>query len=73
MDHNGDMYFTDDKDVVGEYEYEPEDFLEFLFVYNDEYIEKGSMSLIEDLDSLEELVEGYADDFAKWLDKEREE
>jgi hypothetical protein len=73
MDHNGDMYFTDDEEVVVEYEYEPEDFLEFLFVYNDEYIEKGSMSLIEDLDSLEELVEGYADDFAKWLDKEREE
>ena len=73
MDHNGDMYFTDDEDVVVEYEYEPEDFLEFLFVYNDEYIEKGSMSLIEDLDSLEELVEEYANEFSYWLDKEREE
>lgn len=72
MDHNGDLYFTDDEDVVVEYEYEVQDFIEFLFDYKDKYIKDVITSLIQNPDSLEELVEEYADEFAKWLDKEIE-
>lgn len=74
IDHNGDMYFTDDEEVVVEYEYDIEDFVEFLFDYKDKYIKDVITYLIENPGSLEELVEeAYADEFAKWLDKEREE
>ena len=74
IDRTGDLYFTDDEDVVVEYEYEIEDFVEFLFDYKDKYI-KGVITtfLIENPDSLEELVEEYANEFSRWLDKEREE
>lgn len=72
IDHNGDLYFTDDEDVVVEYEYEVQDFIEFLFDYKDKYIKDVITSLIQNPDSLEELVEEYADEFAKWLDKEIE-
>lgn len=73
-DHNGDLYFTDDEDVVVEYEYEIEDFIEYLFesykvFYN---IKKTIVSLLEGKCTVEEAVEGYAKDFAWWLDKERE-
>jgi flagellar basal body-associated protein FliL len=76
MDRNGDMYFTDDEDVVVEYEYDAEDFWNFLFDYKnkDKYIKDVITYLIENPDSLEELVEEvYADKFSRWLDKEREE
>lgn len=81
MDRTGDLYFTDDEEVVVEYEYEPQDFVEFLFDYKDEYIFdrkdkyiKGIITyLIENPDSFEELVEGYSDEFSRWLDREREE
>jgi flagellar basal body-associated protein FliL len=74
QDHNGDMYFTDDEEVVVEYEYDIEDFVEFLFDYKDKYIKDVITYLIENPDSLEELVEEvYADKFSRWLDKEREE
>lgn len=73
IDHNGDLYFTDDEDVVVEYEYEVQDFIEFLFDYKDKYIKDVITYLIENPDSVEELVEEvYADEFAKWLDKEIE-
>ena len=72
QDHTGDLYFTDDEEVEVEYEYTLEDFIEFLFDYKDEYIKEAIISLIEDSGSLEELIEErYADEFAKWLDKER--
>ena len=35
QDHNGDLYFTDDEEVVVEYEYDTEDFIDFLFVHKD--------------------------------------
>lgn len=82
IDHNGDLYFTDDEDIVVEYEYEVQDFVEFLFDYQDEYffnrenkyIKDVITYLIENPGSLEELVEEvYADKFSRWLDKEREE
>lgn len=74
MDHTGDLYFTDDEEVVIEYEYEIQDFIQFLFAYKDKYGKEAITSLIEDPGSLEELIEErYANEFAKWLDKEREE
>ena len=74
MDHNGDLYFTDDEDIVVEYEYEVQDFVEFLFEYKDKYIKYVITYLIENPGALEELVEeAYADKFSRWLDKEREE
>lgn len=74
MDHNGDLYFTDDEEVVVEYEYELQDFIDFLFDYKDEYIKEVIAFLIEIPGALEELVEErYADKFSRWLDKEREE
>lgn len=74
IDHNGDMYFTDDEDIVVEYEYDIEDFVEFLFDYKDKYIKDVITYLIENPGSLEELIqERYADKFSRWLDKEREE
>ena len=70
MDHTGDQYFTDDEEVEVEYEYEMQDFIEFLFEYKDEYIKEVMTSLIEDPGSLEELIEEeYANEFAKWLVK----
>ena len=72
VDHTGDQYFTDDEEVEVEYEYELQDFIEFLFDYNDEYIKEVITSLIVNPGSLEELVEEeYDDEFAKWLGKER--
>ena len=74
QDHNGDQYFTDDEEVEVEYEYELQDLIEFLFDYEDEYIKAVIISLIENPDSVEELVEEeYANEFSYWLDKEREE
>ena len=73
QDHNGDLYFTDDEEVVVEYEYEVQDFIEFLFDYKDEHIKEVIISLIEDSGALEELVEVYAEEFSRWLDKERED
>ena len=76
MDHNGDLYFTDDEEVAVEYEYETEDFVEFLFAYKGRYIYIKELVtyLIETPGSLEELVEEeYANEFSRWLDKEREE
>ena len=74
MDRNGDLYFTDDEDIVVEYEYEVQDFIQFLFDYKDKYIKDVITYLIENPGSLEELVEEvYADKFSRWLDKEREE
>jgi len=77
IDHNGDMYFTDDEEVVVEYEYDIEDFVEFLFDYKDKNIKEIITFLIQNViqnpDSLEELVEEYADEFSRWLDKERKE
>ena len=74
IDHNGDLYFTDDEEVVVEYEYERLDFMNFLFDYKDKYFEEVITFLIEIPGALEELVEErYANEFSRWLDKEREE
>ena len=75
IDHTGDLYFTDDEEVEVEYEYEMQDFIEFLFdVFKEEYAKEVMASLIENPGSLEEVVEEeYADEFSYWLDKERGE
>ena len=72
--YTGELYYNDDEEVGVEYEYELQDFIEFLFDYNDEYIKEVITFLIENPGSLAEVVEEeYANEFAKWLDKERGE
>ena len=74
MDHTDDLYFTDDEEVEVEYDYELQDLIEFLFDYKNNFIKAVIISLIDNPDSAEELVEEeYAEEFAKWLDKERGE
>lgn len=71
-DHTDDLYFTDDEEVEVKYYYGLQDLIEFLFDYEDKYIKAVIISLIENPDSIEELVaEEYAEEFARWLDKER--
>ena len=64
-DHNGDIYYTDDEEVICEYEYDMETFIYFC--------EEKGIDYKPYQDDMEELVHEHEDEFARWLDKERGE